>query len=105
MNAGNRWATLAMETVPNPFGGVNSVLKVASPETKTWPLPAAIKQLAAKKSVRHLSSGVLGAAALLLLQAGPFAFPNLHLFGSQAAASGVSPKTPSQSAAAFGSSA
>src|SRR5438270_6754315 len=55
---------LATETVPNPFGGVNSVLKVVSPRAKTWPLPRAIKQLAAKKSVRHLSSGIIGAAAL-----------------------------------------
>ena len=91
---------LAKETVANPFGGLNSVLKLARP-AKTWPVPAVVKKLAAKKSVRHLSSGIIGAAALLLLQLAPSSFPSLHLFGSQAVPSGESPKLPGQPAASF----
>jgi hypothetical protein len=89
---------LAKETVPNPFGGLNSVLEVAIPPTKAWPVAGVVKQLAAKNSVRHLSSGIAGAAAILLMQSGSPSFPSLHLFGSQAPASSRVPIQPSQSA-------
>ena len=89
---------LAKETVPNPFGGLNSVLEVANQPIKEWSVTGAIRQLAAKKSVRHLSSGIAGAATILLLQTGPSSLPTLHLFGGQAVASSEVPKIPSQPA-------
>ena len=89
---------LAKMTVPNPFGGLNSVLNVISPPSKMWSVTAAVRQLLAKKSIRHLSSGIAGAVAMLLLQSGPSSFPNLHLFGSQAAANGESVTRSSQPA-------
>ncbi len=58
-----KWITdpQARATVPNPFGGLNSVLKVVMQPIKEWSVTGAIRQLTAKRTISHLSSGIAGA--------------------------------------------
>ena len=81
----------ARQSVANPFGGRNSVLKVSGTPAKTW---------AGMGAVRHLTSGLVGAMVVLLLfQSGPFSVRLPRFFGGHAtaaAASSTAPTSPSQ---------